>query len=376
VYYDPAFRGVDIEAARDSAQAEIKRADSDQERAHAIERYLMRFDDSHTFFVSPRRIRLSDFHLGLRFSGDAAFVVRVDEGSAASAAGLRAGDEIVTFNGQPLTRASYYRVVTDFLATHPIKPLDLTVRAVDRSQSQVSLIADTTEIYRIKGAAFRKLISQHRDSSKLATSHVQATIADSVFLWRLPQFRHDDGGIDDVMKRVRKHSVLVLDLRGNGGGSIETLTKLVSHFADREVLIGELHARFDRKKFVAKPKKERFNGRFFILIDSETASAAEIFARLMQLEGKAKLIGDRTAGAVMASMFFPSDDYVGASITISDFVLHNGERLEKVGVSPDILAVTPAQAIAAGTDPQLSYALLQAGARVSPANAGKLLPVR
>jgi C-terminal processing protease CtpA/Prc len=55
---------------------------------------------------------------------------------------------------------------------------------------------------------------------------------------------------------------------------------------------------------VAKPKKEIFGGRMFILIDSETGSAAEIFARLMQLEGKAVIVGDRSAGAVMASNFF------------------------------------------------------------------------
>jgi len=141
------------------------------------------------------------------------------------------------------------------------------------------------------------------------------------------------------------------------------------------LVVGDLHMRTGSKKFVAKPSRDHFSGRIFLLVDSETASAAEIFARILQLQGKAVVIGDRTAGAVMAANIFLYDE-VAASITVSDFTLYNGERLEDVGVTPDILAITPAQHIAAGTDPVLSLALLRAGARISPQTATRILPAR
>jgi carboxyl-terminal processing protease len=202
---------------------------------------------------------------------------------------------------------------------------------------------------------------------------VQATIADTVFYWRLPHFEHADRGINDVMKRARKHRVLVLDLRGNPGGSIETLTKLVSHFVDEPLTVGDLHMRAGSKQYVAKPAKEPFSGIMSILVDSETGSAAEIFARLMQLAGKATVYGDRTAGAVMAAHFYQYTEYAGASVTVSDFVLHNGERLEKVGVKPDVSLLAPPQHIGKGTDVVLSFVLAKAGARVSPTAAAQLV---
>jgi hypothetical protein len=91
-YYDKSFRGVDIEVAYDSARARLDRAMTDQERYRAIDRFLEPLNDSHTFFVAPRRIGLSDYSFGIRFYGDAAFIVRVDPATNADSVGLRLGD--------------------------------------------------------------------------------------------------------------------------------------------------------------------------------------------------------------------------------------------------------------------------------------------
>lgn len=105
-----------------------------------------------------------------------------------------------------------------------------------------------------------------------------------------------------------------------------------------------------------------------VLIDSETGSAAGVFARLVQLERGATVIGDQSAGAVMAGM-----QIAMASITVSDFVLYNGERLEKVGVKPDIVVVPSAADIALGHDPVLAAALAHVGIQATPARAATIL---
>lgn len=378
-YYDRELKGVDLEAGRVNARSEIERATTAQQRYAAIARYLDVLDDSHTFFIAPRSVTLWDYGFGVRFFGETPYVLALNAGSSADSLGLRTGDEIVSFNGEPLHRNNYTSVIRDFLARNPIPNLALSVRAPNRAMSELLLTADTMAIYRLSGDRFRRLLAQTRDSLELAASHVQVSIRDTVFLWRMPQFTYGDGGIDDVMKRARAHKILILDLRGNGGGAVKTLNDLVGHFVDHEVLVGALNTRQGKENFTAKPEKNRFTGRLFVLVDSETASAAEVFARLMQLEKRGIVVGDRTAGAVMASNLFIYDAAglaAGASITVSDFALYNGERLERIGVAPDVPIIPTAQQIAERHDPVLAYALQQAGISVSPAGAARLLPMR
>jgi C-terminal processing protease CtpA/Prc len=371
-FYDRNFLGLNVDSLREVAEKEIRNAKSQQERYRAIDRFVAAFNDSHTFFVAPRRIGLGDYHFRIQFIADKAYVVGVDKESLAESAGVRLGDEVLLFDGKPLTRSTFYRIATEFLGSHPIRPLELKLKDSYNAYTDVTVPIDTMEIYRTTGARFRKMLAMYRDSSKLATSHLQATVADSILVWRLPQFTHADKGIGKVVDRARKHSIVILDLRGNPGGSIKTLTNLVGYFVDHDVLVGDLHTRVDTEKFIAKPKKNRFEGRLMILVDSETGSAAEVFARLMQIERRGVVYGDQTAGAVMASYFYQYGDDAGASITISDFVLYNGERLEQVGVKPDVPLVLTAAHIASQTDPILSFALLKAGARVAPATAAKI----
>ena len=373
-YYDADFHGMNIDSLYEVAKKEVVAAKTDQERFRAVQRFLETLQDSHTYFVAPGRVALNDYHFAIQFLADKPFVMGVDLGSQAYAAGLMRGHEIRMFDGTVLTRDNYYRVLSDFLASNPTKPLNLMVVNELGAISEIRVVSDTTEIYRLKGSEFRKRLSAYQDSLERAQAHVQATIADSIFFWRLPMFMdRESKSIDKVMERARKHAVLVLDLRGNPGGSLETLTNFVEHFVDHEVVVGDLHERVTTKKFIAKPRKQIFNGRLLILVDSETGSAAEIFTRLMQIEKKAIVYGDRTAGAVLAAKFFQYDDQVGASITVSDFVLPNGERLENVGVTPDVPVVPTAKYLMADTDPVLSYVLLKAGARVPPAAAAGLL---
>ncbi|HEX6008081.1 MAG TPA: PDZ domain-containing protein, partial [Burkholderiales bacterium] len=181
-YYDREFRGVDLELEYDSAKARLARAQSDQERFWAIDRYLHSLKDSHTYFVGLLRVGLGDFNLDFQFFGESAYVVGVDRGSYADSVGVRTGDEILEFDGQPLTRARADDVVKAFLSAHPIRPLQLKVRAPDRSVAHFSIQPDTAAIYRVKGKQLRRMLSMWRDSIEYSTSHAQATICGLRFL--------------------------------------------------------------------------------------------------------------------------------------------------------------------------------------------------
>lgn len=89
------------------------------------------------------------------------------------------------------------------------------------------------------------------------------------------------------------------DLRGNPGGSVDTLSYLVGGLFDREVKIADRIGRKDTKPEIAQPLRNPFAGKVVVLVDAESASASELFARIVQLEKRGTVIADHWSGSVM-----------------------------------------------------------------------------
>ena len=161
------------------------------------------------------------------------------------------------------------------------------------------------------------------------------------------------------------------------------LKRLVGDFFDHDFKIGELKARKPEPVLVAQGRGDgAFMGKVFVLIDSNSASASELFARILQIEKRATILDDVSAGAVMEAQFHPLHlgldrvIFYGVSITRADITLTDGNSLEHKGVKPDQLILPTAQDLALGRDPVLSRAVELAGEKISPEEAGKLFPVR
>ncbi len=123
--------------------------------------------------------------------------------------------------------------------------------------------------------------------------------------------------------------------------------------------MGDIKRRKETKPILAKARKDVFTGKLVVLIDSESGSAAELFARLIQLEKRGTVIGDRSAGAVMRAMFYDHQaglDVIvpyGVSVTDADIVMSDGNSLEHVGVLPDEIKLPTPADMAAKRDPVL-----------------------
>src|SRR5258708_17501049 len=163
----------------------------------------------------------------------------------------------------------------------------------------------------------------------------------------MPGFSLDPTRGDDMMGKARKFPAIILDLRGNSGGRVDMLLRLIGNIFSEGTKVYDEKRRKETKEVDAKSiGKNAFTGKLVVLIDSGSASASEVFSRVIQLEKRGTIIGDRSAGAVMESRIFPHQLGVGvlvpfaSSITVADLIMKDGISLEKVGVTPDIL-LTP-----------------------------------
>jgi C-terminal processing protease CtpA/Prc len=123
-----------------------------------------------------------------------------------------------------------------------------------------------------------------------------------------------------------------------------------------------------------------FTGKLVVLVDSGSASAAELFARVVQLEKRGVVMGDHSSGSVMESKRYSyhvgieTVVFYGASITDADILMSDGKSLEHTGVVPDEVVLPTAADLAANRDPVLTRAAQSLGVRLSPEKAGTLFP--
>lgn len=168
------------------------------------------------------------------------------------------------------------------------------------------------------------------------------------------------------LREYREAPGLILDLRQNPGGETLSLGIIVGEFFPEAVDCGTFISRGGRR--AAKSSwtwgSARHPGPVAILVGPGTGSAAEIFAAVLQEHGRARVVGTKTPGAVLASHFYALPDGGQLQLSREDYVTPRGRRLEDAGVFPD-LEVRPTLAqLRRGEDPVLAAAasLLEAAA--------------
>jgi C-terminal processing protease CtpA/Prc len=214
-------------------------------------------------------------------------------------------------------------------------------------------------------ADFMDLVHESENEDvKRKKSHRFQEIGD-LLIWRMPEFDLEPDEVDGFMNKARTHKALILDLRGNPGGYEETLLRMIGNLFDHTLKVGDLQRRKESKPMTAKTRGEDgFKGQLIVLVDAGSTSSSEVLARVVQLQKRGTVIGDRTGGAVMRSLLYQHED-----VKMSD-----GKSLEKTGVTPDEIKLPTGANLAALEDPVLAYAAKLAGASVDAEKAGALFP--
>ena len=350
-----------------------------------IAAFLDGLKDSHTYFSPPARPYRLDYGYRLAPIGDEILVTRVRPGTDAEKK-VKPGDRLMALDGGPVTRENFATMEYVLNTLSPRQTTKLALRdpsAADREVVVETKVVPGRQVRDLTGAGADMEINdliqqQERDERQYRQKF--AEIGD-VMIWKMPVFLLEDSEIDKLFTIARRHSTLILDLRENPGGLIAAAKRMIANLFDHDVKVFDRMTRHGRATVVVKSRgSSAYSGKLVVLIDSGSASSAEILARVVQLEKRGTVIGDRSAGAVMETQILQFAQggataiIYSVAVTDADLMMTDGKSLEGVGVRPDELTLPSALDLAAGRDPILAHAARMAGLQLDAAAAGKLFP--
>jgi carboxyl-terminal processing protease len=377
-YYDPGFRGLDLDARFAWADRDLAEAATLHRMRGIVAQAVLDLEDSHTRFLPPRLDVQVEYGWRMRMIGETCHVVAVRPGSDAQAQGLCPGDVLLAVDGFRPDRRNLWKMLYRYQVLRPVSIVKLRVQRPGSAPREIGVATEATPADPVYDVDERFQASVH--SARPHRFHDR----DGVLIWKLPQFAFDRDRTAPILEALRNRSALVLDLRGNPGGSVELLEWLIGYFFPEDVTIATFRERKRVRRLKSEGRgKKRFRGELVVLVDSESASAAELFARTVQLQGRGIVVGDRTAGAVRRGRVYNHEIPAGAGLSLSfgvavataDAILPDGRALERVGVMPDLLVLPTAQDLAWGSDPALAVAAGLVGLQLDPFEAGTLFPV-
>jgi C-terminal processing protease CtpA/Prc len=380
-YYDPTFHGINLEQRYQEYDSHIDTARSNGDAFRLIEGFLMGLHDSHLFFEPPMRGTSYQVDNEIAMIGDRCFVTQVRPGTDA-ATKLRVGDEVLALNGYAVNRAGLLDLQYLFHTLMPAPREEFLLVSPEGEKRTVVITHGMKANKRVMdmttGDDFWDGIRQDEDNEDLIRERYIEQ--GDVMIWKMAEFTADINTVESMYGKARKHQTLIIDLRGNPGGYTNTLQMIVGYLFDHDVKIADRVGRKPAKPEEGKAFRNPFKGKLIVLIDSESASSAELLARVVQLEHRGIVLGDTSAGAVMEaeelSDTIGADNVIlyGMSVTDANLLMTDGKSLENHGVEPDEKILPTAADLAAGRDPVMIRAFELAGSPLPGGASSKLFP--
>jgi carboxyl-terminal processing protease len=293
----------------------------------AIEGMVNAIDDPYTVYFPPEDAQQFAADLSGEFEGIGAEIgLRDDQlviiaplpGSPAEQAGLLAGDKVYAIDGDD---------------TYGIT-LEAAVSKIKGPQGSEVVLA-------VSHNGFETLeeISITRDVINIPTIIFEMK-ENNVAYVRISFINEDTWTeFDKVIKELSEKNInkMILDLRSNPGGYLETSVDIASEWIERGVVVSEKYSDGEEKEHKSRGKHRLANMNTVVLVDEGTASGSEIIAGALQDYEIAQLVGMKTFGKGSVQEFEVLLDGSALKITTAKWFTPNDRQIDHEGIEPDVV---------------------------------------
>ncbi|MCS7304802.1 MAG: S41 family peptidase [Thermoguttaceae bacterium] len=313
--------------------------------------------DPYSAFLTPNQLeeiysQIEGHFVGLgvelKAEGGRLRIVRVVPGSPAQEGGLRPGDWVLAVGSQSLVGLTTEQAA-DLLQGPEGSLAELTVQTPGQPPRQLQLRRRRVELPSIEQT---RIADPHMGIAYIKLTCFQKTTA-----------RDLEAALWDLYRQGMRS--LIIDVRGNPGGLLSTAVEVADKFIDHGVIVST-RGRSPQEDFTYTAHQAgTWRVPLVVLVDQESASAAEIFASAIRDHRRGILVGQRTYGKGSVQGIFPLG-YAGTGIrlTTARFYSPSGQSFNRIGIEPDILvhrtARIPPDDGAGGRMPQAGLPALSA----------------
>jgi carboxyl-terminal processing protease len=294
----------------------------------AIKGMVASAEDPYTFFLTPEESKQSKDDLGGKFEGigaqlglksNAIIIVAPLKNSPAEKAGIKAGDVIIKVDGTDSTTWTLNDAVSH-------------IRGKKGSKVKLTVLRDGKEM------SFDIVRDQ------IYVAPVELSYENNTAILKLNKFGDDvdsewTQAASEIATKWNAKQIkgMVLDLRGNPGGYLQSAVYIASEFLPRgKLVVRQQYSNGQNEDYQVDHDGKLLTIPVVVLIDEGSASASEIVAGALRDYKKATLVGQKSFGKGSVQEALDLSKGAGLHVTIAKWILPKGDWIHKIGIQPDI----------------------------------------
>jgi carboxyl-terminal processing protease len=313
-YVDPAAASYD-KLARSAIHGMVETLDPHSEYLESKDNEQLEDDLNGEFGGIGIQVEVRDGHVS---------VIETMPGTPSERAGIRSGDQILSIDGKPVDAGAPTDTVVDRLRGPPRTVVEVGMfRPSTRQRMDLRL---TREIIKTNSVAGARVLPG-------GVGYIELTDFSE----------HTGQQFDDALDGLLKRNVnsLVIDLRDNPGGLLDSAVDVAEPFFRKGELIVYTQGRKpgDREDYRAEADGDPVDIPVAVLINAETASAAEIVTGALKDTGRAVIVGERSFGKGSVQSIFKLKNGEGLRLTTAHYFTPSGVSIHEKGIAPEVEVV-------------------------------------
>ena len=265
-------------------------------------------------------------------------VVEPMEGSPAQKAGIKEGDFIIKVNEEEVTTDNANEMSNKIKGEEGTK-VKLTIKREN----------ETFEV--------------EVERKKIEVSHVDSKMLENNIAY-IQLYDFDGGAAKEFKKnyedlKSKGATSLIIDIRNNGGGVVDEAIDILELICDKGSTLLIETDKNGKEEITKSDKNPIIDIPIVVLANEKSASASEILAGALKDNNKAKIVGTKTYGKGVIQSLMRLKDGSGLKTTIAEYCTPSRNKINKVGIEPDIQVELPenVEELATENDTQLQKAI-------------------